>query len=459
LCDFLSKVKGKLVRINKYYARMALARHSIHYHEKRNWKTTHDKIAMTKKDRHSEPNAEDLETTPVAEKPLGIRGRLKINQCPQCNFEANFDSEEQVTKKKAKQMTKEILTKHFTEFHNPVQVDEISLSEETGDEYYGCSLCNFRSAVNFQDSETNEERIEARHVLSEHYIDEHYKKHGRVCSSKEDDTFQTIPCAEPECTYTIGFKYSKDTMIKSKNRRLALVKLAKHSIKVHDCPEENQKGIFNKLLINVEAQEGYKCYRCDFISMVEEVGEDRKKIARAQSTAFNKFLTHYILHVVPKDAKDPVSGRRFYRSVKFLDTELVSRLTCTLCKYKTSKPSHLKKPNNRQTHRCLLAAEMKRVMFTHYHSKHPGVKFPNFQMYVPKSEDKGNDDEIENSSSTSDSNGSIDEGTVEVSSSKQEAADVDVERNVDNTRSDNELSYITVEDFKPDVGRDDSESL
>jgi hypothetical protein len=52
------------------------------------------------------------------------------------------ENQQQVTKNKGQQMTKETFAKHFTELHNPVQADGISLSEETGDEYYGCSLCD-----------------------------------------------------------------------------------------------------------------------------------------------------------------------------------------------------------------------------------------------------------------------------------------------------------------------------
>jgi hypothetical protein len=380
-CEFQAKVNGKIGTTSKYYARIALARHYIKSHENCKW--TRGFGPPSSSNKHKSDSETDAEDRPKGEQPLAIRGRLKINQCPLCNFEANFDSEEErITKKKAKQMTKEILTKHFTELHNPVQADEISLSEETGDEYYGCSLCDFRSEVNFQDSATNEERVEARHVLSEHYIDEHYKKHGRVCNSKADEPPQTLSCSEPGCTFTVLYKHSKDAMTKSKNRRLALVKLAKHSIKVHDCPEENDKGIFNKLLKTTdETHEGYKCYRCDYFSMVEDVGEDRKKVARAQSTAFNKFLTHYILHVVPKDAKDPVSGKRFYQSYKFNDTKLVSKLKCTLCKYKTPPETNAMK----KYRRSLAGSEMKRKMHIHFQSKHPGVKFPDFQIYVPNS--------------------------------------------------------------------------
>jgi hypothetical protein len=64
-----------------------------------------------------------------------------------------------------------------------------------------------------------------------------------------------------------------------------------------------------------------------------------------------------------------------YQSFKFLDTKLVSRLKCGVCKHKTSQPAHHKKAIYQQQHRhrSILAAYMKRGMYMDYNSKHPGV--------------------------------------------------------------------------------------
>jgi hypothetical protein len=124
LCDFQTKVLGKLESINKYYAKIALARHYIKSHENCKWTRGFDPPSSSNKHKSKSDSENDAEDRPKGEQPLAIRGRRKINQCPLCNFEANFDSEEEsITKKKAKQMTKDILTKNFTELHNPVQAD------------------------------------------------------------------------------------------------------------------------------------------------------------------------------------------------------------------------------------------------------------------------------------------------------------------------------------------------
>jgi hypothetical protein len=451
LCDFQSKVNQK--RKSKHYeARLGLTRHFMKCHERRIWrtKTGCPPSVSNELDPKSESSNVNRETPTKVEIPHSVRRRVKRNQCPLCDFEANLDSgvKEQVTKNKAQQMTKEILTKHFTELHNPVQVDEISLSEETGDDYYGCTMCDFRSEINGNScAEIEEGRVEARDVLSAHYIDEHYKRHGRVFIASVDDhePLQTIPCSESGCTFSTSFRYSNKPYIKSKNRRTALVKLAKHSIKVHDCPEGNQRGIFNKLLTRVgESQEGYKCYRCDHISIVEAVDEDRKNIARAQSTAFNKFLT----------AKDPFSGKQFFQSFKFKDTELVSKLKCTLCKYKTLRPTSR---NRKYNQRYVIAIEMKRIMFRHYTTVHPGVNFPNFQMYVPKS--KIAEEEVENSSSSD----SDDHTTTIAANKAEDVPQQDLITDGANKLYDDSdinnaiLDDVTLEEFKyePDADRDD----
>jgi hypothetical protein len=243
----------------------------------------------------------------------------KYLSCPICPHRPKVDLKKLAKKGVGRKIelgkAKSKLVYHYNSIHLPVQVEDVLTDEDTGEEYYKCTICEYEVPV-VANSGRIQERIRkrpiARIVLGKHYVNSHLYTEDRdkLPQAITDEQFEVNPCPHPICQYTVEHSISPDDAVNANRRESALKRLSKHFILRHDYNRDPRSS--SNLCVKKNESTGedwYKCPSCEFSSLVAYPPEDGKTPSKiieqnknnAREFTSEKLQTHFIVHLFPDE--------------------------------------------------------------------------------------------------------------------------------------------------------------